>query len=147
MCLYLVSLCYSCFRVFGLTRLLTSHRTSTIGSGVMRCDGMLMLFGLDLFITQPWLCDGMLYKMFEFDVLDAHQSSCVKLRCLCIRHLTQPFLESSISYTWINFSVAMMGLKCGFYSWWCHVVTCLTWPFWSLWSVLFWDTFWFLVEN
>ena len=48
----------------------------------MRCDDMLTLFGLDLFITQPWLCDGMLYEMFVFDVLDAHQSSCVKLRCL-----------------------------------------------------------------
>ena len=61
--------------------MLTSYRTSTRGSGVMRCVGMLVLFGLDLFITQPWLCDGMLYEMFVFDVFDAHQSSCVKLRC------------------------------------------------------------------
>ena len=32
-------------------------------------------------------------------------------------------------------------------SWWCHVVTCLTWPFWSLWLVLSWDNFWFLFYN
>ena len=62
-------------------------------------------------ITQPWLCDGMLYDMCVFD---AYQSSGKKLRYMCMRHLTQPFLESSISYTWIIFSVAMMGLKCGF---------------------------------
>ena len=45
----------------GGPRVLTSYRTSTRGSGVMRYVGMLILLGLDLFITQPWLCDGMLY--------------------------------------------------------------------------------------
>ena len=58
----------------------------------MRCDDMLILFGLDLFITQPWLCDGMLYVVcglyFRVENCD-----------LCMRHLTQRFLESSISYT------------------------------------------------
>ena len=61
--------------------------------------------------------------------------------------------------TWLNhfwvidrlyldyFLVTLMGLKCFFWSWWCHVVTCLTWPFWSLRSILLWDTFWLLVEN
>ena len=33
------------------------------------------------------------------------------------------------------------------FSWWSHVVTCLTWSFWSLWSMLCWDIFWLLVEN
>ena len=47
----------------------------------------------------------------------------------------------------IFFPVALRGLKCLNCSWWCHIVTCLTWPFWSLRSILFWDTFWLLVEN
>ena len=44
--------------------------------------------------------------------------------------------ESSISYTWIIFLVAMMGLKCGFIL----MMSCcdmLTWPFWgSLFSII-----------
>ena len=65
---FLFSLCYL-FWVSGGLRVLTSYRMSTRGSKVMRCDVMLILFGLNLFITQPWLCDGMLYEMFVFDVL------------------------------------------------------------------------------
>ena len=63
-----VSLCYL-FWVSGGPRVLANYRMSARGSGVMRCDGMLMLLSLDLFITQPWVCDGMLYEMFVFDVL------------------------------------------------------------------------------
>ena len=82
-------LCYL-FWVSGGLRVLTSYRTSTRGSGVMRCGGMLTLFGLYLFITQPWLCEGMLYDDVCNCCSVAHQSSCVKLRCLCMRHLSLP---------------------------------------------------------
>ena len=52
-------------------------------------------------------------------------------------------LEVCVWDTWLNhflvinqlyldyFLVTVMGLKCLFWSWWCHVVTCLTWPFWE----------------
>ena len=61
--------------------------------------------------------------------------------------------------TWLNhfwvidqlhldyFPVALMGLKCLLWSWWCRVVTYLTWPFWILRSILFLDTFWLVIEN
>ena len=68
---HVIAFCvFSMLYVLGLggLRVLTSYRTSTRGSGVMRCGGMLTLFGLDLFITQPWLCDGMLYEMSIFTV-------------------------------------------------------------------------------
>ena len=55
--------------------------------------------------------------------------------------------ESLTSYTWYYYLVILMGLNCLFWSWWCYFVTYLTWPFLSLWSILFWDTFWLLIEN
>ena len=37
-----------CFGFLGGPRVLTGYRTFTRGSGVMRCDGMLILLSLDL---------------------------------------------------------------------------------------------------
>ena len=34
------------------------------------------------------------------------------------------------------FPITLMGLKCLFWSWWYHGVTCLTWPLWSLRSII-----------
>ena len=41
----------------------------------------------------------------------------------------------------------LRGLKCLLCSWWCHCVTCLTWPFWSLRSVLWFIVGYFLVAR
>ena len=69
------------------------------------------------------------------------------------------FISLHVWDTWANhfwvidqlsldyFLVSMMGLECGFIFWWCHVVTCLTQPFWSPWSVWFWDILGFLLKN
>ena len=81
---------------------------------------------IDCYCFPVFLCEA---EMYLYEILD----------------LT--IFASSISYIWIYFLVALMGLKCLFWSWWCHVVTCLTWPFWSLRSILFWDTSWLFIEN
>ena len=52
--------------------------------------------------------------------------------------------ESSISYPWITFQSPWWNWNVDL---WCHVVTCLTQPFWSLRSVWFWDIFWLLRSN
>ena len=111
MCLYLVSLCYLCFGFFGLTRLLTSYRTSTKGSGVMRCDVMLMLFDLNL--LKPNHGNVMACSMM-----------CVVYWLLLLSSLPVWSWDICIWDTLLNhfwvinqlyldyFSVAMMGLKC-----------------------------------
>ena len=62
-CIYILLLHATCILGFGVVLECWPVRMSTRGSGVMRCDGMWMLLSLDLFITQPWLCDGMLYEL------------------------------------------------------------------------------------
>ena len=65
----------------------------------MRCDGMLMLFGLDLFITQPWLCDGILYDMLVFDVLGCSLIFLCEVDLYVYETLDLTIFESLISYT------------------------------------------------
>ena len=55
--------------------------------------------------------------------------------------------ESSISYTWITFQSPWWGWSVYF-----DLDDGMLWNVWldhfgSLWSVLFWDTFWLLIEN
>ena len=115
---------FSMLSVLGGPRWLTSYRMFTRGSGLMRCDDMLTLYGLDLFITQPWLCDGMLYEIFVFDV---NQSSYVKLRCLY--KTLDPTIFGVIDQLHLDcFSSRLDGIEVWNYYWWCHV---LTWPFWE----------------
>ena len=54
----------------------------------MRCDGMLMLFDLDL--LKPNHGNVMVCSMRCLYLLldDAHLSSCVKMTGVCMRHLT-----------------------------------------------------------
>ena len=68
-------------------------------------------------------------------------------KMLCMRHLTQPFLESSISYTWMFFQSPWWDWSVDLYL----VMSCCD-MFWldhfgSLWSVLFWDICRSLVED
>jgi hypothetical protein len=154
------SLCYL-FWVLGGPRVLTSYRTSTRGSGVMRCDSMLILLSLDHFIAQPWLCDGMLYEMYVFD---AHRSSCVKLRC-CVwdtwpNHFwshRSVILGLSFQSLWWNWSVDLyLVMSCCDMFWLDHFGSLRSVLFWDicrslaedrnvLWFT--WDVSWLLVEN
>ena len=136
MCLHLMFLYAIWCGFLGLTRLLTSLGRLLEARGVMICDVMLMLFNLDFF--KPNHGNAMACSM------------------LCVVYwflLLSSFLVWSWGVylwdTWPNhfwvidqldldyFPVTLMGLKCWFILddvmlW--HV---LTWPFWSLRSVLF----------
>ena len=80
----------------------------------------------------------MVCSMMMF-VFDAHQSSCVKLRWLCMRHLTQPFLESSISYTWITFQSPWWDWSVDSFL----MMSCLTYVYLTIFE--FFDQFYFKI--
>ena len=136
-CICILLLHATCILGFGVVLECWPVRTSTRGSGVMRCDDMWLLLSLDLFITQPWLCDGMLYEMFVFDVLWCSPVFLWEAEMYVYETLDLTIFESSISDTLITFQSPWWD--------WCVdlflMMSCCD-MFWldhfgSLWSVLF----------
>ena len=80
----------------------------------MRCVGMLIIFGLDLYKPNHGYVIVFSMRCLYLLVVIVHQSSCMKLRCICI-------WDTWANHFWVidklsldYFLVAMMGLKCGF---------------------------------
>ena len=132
-----------CFGFLGLTRLLTSYRMSTRGSGGMICDVMLMIFDVDFLNPTIWhaLCCVWFIDCYCFPV------SLCEAKVYVYEILDLTIFESSINYTWITFQSPWWDWSVYF-----DLDDVMLWHVWldhfgSLWSVLFWDTFWLLVEN
>ena len=76
---------------------------------VMRWHALWCVWFIDCYCFPVFLCEA---EMYVYEILD----------------LT--IFELSISYIWITFQSPWWDW-CLFWSWWCHVVICLTWPFWE----------------